>query len=151
DRTLDAKRWQNPFIPIAHYLFPDRNPDEPLSGNELFLSLSKLKAHDFSLEILCATEAEETNLQKRVIAEKIQLPAKTKYSLGYLSSGFVLHEIKAVVLPITEITQRYKIRRQKQRSTYHYAPSEVFDLTPGEAVVHLNNGIGRYLGMEKKP
>src|SRR5690606_7627597 len=58
---------------------------------------------------------------------------------------------KAVVLPVTEITQRYKIRRQKQRSTYHYAPSEVFDLTPGEAVVHLNNGIGRYLGMEKKP
>src|SRR5262249_1586827 len=62
-----------------------------------------------------------------------------------------LQDVNLIILPLTEITQRYKIRRQKQRSTYHTVPSEVFDLTPGEMVVHLNNGIGKFLGIEKRP
>lgn len=51
---------------------------------------------------------------------------------------------KLIVLPMTEITHRYKIRRQKQRSTYHTTPAEIFNLSPGDLVVHLNNGIGKF-------
>jgi transcription-repair coupling factor (superfamily II helicase) len=44
--------------------------------------------------------------------------------MGYLSNGLVLNDINVIILPLTEITKRYKIRRQKMRSTYHTSPAE---------------------------
>ncbi len=151
NRELEAYKWQNPFSPLGHYLLPEHPEEAPLTGEEILLSLSKLAGHDYSLLILCSSEAEQSSLRKKILSLNISLPEKTEYRIGYLSSGFAIHDIKLVVLPMTEITQRYKIRRQKLRSTYHTAPSEVYDLTPGEIVVHLNNGIGKYLGLEKRP
>lgn len=151
NRKFRLKRWQNPFIPVSHFLLPDKPPDEPLAGDEILQALGKLAGHDYSLAFLCSTEAEIATLRKRILGLAITLPENTQYSLGYLSSGFVLQEINTILLPMAEITQRYKIRRQKLRSTYHTVPSEVYELAPGEAVVHLNNGIGRYLGLEKRP
>lgn len=151
NREFQAYRWQNPFTTLSHYLLPEQPEDSPLTGDEILLSLSKLSAHDYHLNILCASEAETSNFQKKLISLQVTLPKKTRFHIGYLSSGFAIHDIKYVVLPMTEITQRFKIRRQKQRSTYHTAPSEVYDLSPGEAVVHINNGIGKFLGLEKRP
>jgi transcription-repair coupling factor (superfamily II helicase) len=100
---------------------------------------------------LCANEVEEANLHKRLLDSNVTPPKRTFYHIGYLSSGLVIQDIDTVLFPLTEITHRYKMRRQKLRSTYHTSPAETFDLLPGEMVVHLNNGIGRYLGMEKRP
>lgn len=147
NRSFTAKRWQPPFIPIADFLTPEI---ENVSGQEILHSLTKLIETDFHLYFLCATEAEETNLQKRILDASIRLPHHTHYQIGYLSTGLVLPDSKLVLLPMTEITRRYKIRRQKQRSTYHTLPSEFSDLIPGEMIVHLNHGIGKYLGLEKK-
>ncbi|NGX41858.1 MAG: Transcription-repair-coupling factor [Chlamydiae bacterium] len=151
NREHIAKRWANPFVPITQYLLPEKPPEEPISGDEILASLSKLAGKDFSLHFLCSTDSEESSLQKTILERQINLPKETSYHLGYLSNGFVMHDTKCIILPMAEITQRYKIRRQKLRSTYHTAPSEVYDLTPGEMVVHLNNGIGRFLGIEKRP
>src|SRR5262249_5627120 len=126
NRTLTALRWRNCFISLSDYLLPEKGPDEPVSGDDLLLSLSKLIGEDYSLTFLSATETEQNSLQKRIL--DLSMPEKTSFKLGYLSSGFVLHDIKQILLPLTEITQRYKIRRQKQRSTYHTAPSESYDL-----------------------
>ncbi|MGA8163862.1 MAG: transcription-repair coupling factor [Waddliaceae bacterium] len=151
NRTLLAKRWRHPFVPISGYLLPEKPDDEPVSGDDILSSLSKLAGKEYQLHVLCSTEMEQSHFHQQILNNSIQLPEQTTYHLGYLSSGFVVHDRSLVVLPMTEITQRYKIRRQKLRSTYHTLPSEVYDLTPGEMVVHLNNGIGRYLGLEKRP
>jgi transcription-repair coupling factor (superfamily II helicase) len=150
-RKLHAKRWHNPFLSVPDYLLSDKPSDEAVSGNEILLSLNKLPKDNCELYLLSSSESEKNNLRTRISDAAIHLPAKTHFDFGYLSSGFVLHDINLVVLPMAEITQRYKIRRQKQRSTYHTAPSEAFDLTPGEIVVHFHNGIGKYLGIEKRP
>lgn len=150
NRDLKAKRWVHPFLPISSYLVPDEG-DKEVTGQDILISLSKLANTEFALHFLCATELEETTLQKRILDAHIALPARTHYDMGYLSSGFVLPDSQLIVLPLTEINHRYKIRRQKQRSTYHTVPSEVYSLASGDMVVHLNNGIGRFLGLEKKP
>ena len=51
--------------------------------------------------------------------------------------------------PYTEITKTYKIRRKKQRNTTHTDPLIISELTYGDIVVHINHGIGKYLGIEK--
>lgn len=148
NRTLEALRWQNPFISIEEYLFPDE--EEP-TGEEILQGLHKLSYKDTHLYVLAATELEESNFLKRVKDAQVHLPQKTHLQRGYLSTGLVLPEEKLVILPLTEITQRYRIRRQKQRSTYHTLPTEVYALSPGEMVVHFNHGIGKYLGLDKRP
>lgn len=151
NRELKARRWQHPFIAIGDYLLPEKGEDETISGQEILFSLSRLEKVDCSLYFLCATELEEASLHKRILDAQIHLPKHTHYKIGYLTSGLVLQDLNLIFLPLTEITHRYKIRRQKQRSTYHTVPSEVYNLAPGEMVVHLNNGIGKFLGLEKRP
>lgn len=150
NRELTALRWQNPFISISNYLLPSIVEQQEITGQDILMALAKLPQTDFTLHVLCGTEREESNFDEKLQHANITLPKETSIHINYLSSGFVLPELRLMILPMTEITQRYKIRRQKQRSTFHTAPSEMFDLVPGEMVVHLNNGIGRYLGIEKK-
>jgi transcription-repair coupling factor (superfamily II helicase) len=150
DRTLKALRFQNPFISINEYLIPDVEINEPTS-DELFHALGKLQYNDTHLIILSPSELEEKNFQKRITDALITLPKHTQFQIGYLSGGLTLPDTKKVIFPLTELTHRYKIRRQKQRSTYHTTPTENYELSPGEMVVHLNHGIGKFLGLEKRP
>ncbi len=147
-KNFHALRFQHGFYEISEYLLPELE-DVKATGDEIFYSLSKLPA-DTKLTILSPNELEEKNFQKRVKDANLILPKKTQYKMGYLSTGLVQNDTKTVIFPLTEITQRYKIRRQKQRSTYHTTPSENFDLSKGEIIVHLNHGIGKFLGLEKK-
>lgn len=148
NREFQAKRWHHPFEYIAGYLLPNFPEEQELSGQDLLLSLSQLADKECELYLLCSTSAEENTLQKKILDFRVTLPKHTHFQLGYLSTGFVVVNTNTIVLPYPELTHRYKIRRQKMRSTYHTAPSEFQDLVPGETVVHLNNGIGRYLGIE---
>jgi transcription-repair coupling factor (superfamily II helicase) len=148
-REWTVKRWRHPFNTISGYLFAPEE-GEP-SGEEMLLRLSQLAQRSCELHFLCNSELEERTLHKRLLDAHVQLPKHTFYHMGYLSSGLVVQDIDYILFPLTEITHRYKIRRQKLRSTYHTSPSETYDLLMGDTVVHLNNGIGRYLGMEKRP
>lgn len=150
-RSFEAKRFFHTFQKVSAFLEPEIVDEEGLSGQEVIESLGKLEKEETQLHILCATELEESQFQQKIRDEKISLPMHTHFHLGYLSSGFALADTHKVILPHTEITQRYKIRRQKQRSTYHTTPAEAYELNPGDLVVHLNNGIGKYLGLESRP
>lgn len=148
NRELEAFRWQSPFQRVDEYLAGD---EEDLTGQEILIHLNRLNHTDAKLYFLCATENEEMNLQRQLLELKVSLPTHTKFQVGYLSTGFALKDLDFVVIPMTEITHRYKLRRQKLRSTFHTPALEVYDLQPGDIVVHLNHGIGRFLGLEKKP
>lgn len=150
NQTLNAKRYFHPFQPIHSYLFKELDEETELTSDEIFYALQKLPFKTAELIILSPNETEEKNFQKRVQDATLTLPLKTTYKTGYLSSGFALRDTEQILFPLTEISHRYKIRRQKQRSTYHTPPSESFDLAIGDLVVHFNHGIGKFLGLEKK-
>ena len=145
NRKLLAKRWFHPFQPIDTFL------EEEEEGIQILKTLMHFQEGTWQIHILTSTELEKTAFLEKLIDAKIELTSKIHFHMGYLSQGFSLAEMKTFILPLTEMTHRYKIRRQKMRSTYHTTPIETFDLSPGENVVHLNNGIGKYLGIEKRP
>lgn len=150
NRDLKAKRWVPPFATVTEYLFPDIEESDKMTGQEILTAMNQLRQKEIKLYILCPTENDEANFQKRLQDAGVILPKHTTFQIGYLSNGLVFKDISVMILPLAEITKRYKIRRQKQRSTYHTTPIETYDLSPGEMVVHYNNGIGRYLGIEKR-
>ncbi|MGK5593904.1 MAG: transcription-repair coupling factor [Parachlamydiaceae bacterium] len=150
NRELTAERWISPFQTIVNYLFEEVEDRESASGTEILQGLGRLTKDHFEVELLCESEAEIQKVEKQLKEWHLNVQG-LHLSLGYLSSGFVLEEAELMLLPMTEITHRYKMRRQKQRSNYHSTYTAAFDLTPGDMIVHFNHGIGRYLGVEKKP
>lgn len=142
NRDFEAIRVVSPFKELQDVLLSDENEDL-LKGLELL-------PKEMHVDFLYETEADLMKLQKQINDLALQLP-KINFEAGYLSSGFILSDADWACFPLTELTGRYKIRRQKQRSTYHSTYAESVDLLPQDLVVHYNHGIGKFLGMEKKP
>jgi transcription-repair coupling factor (superfamily II helicase) len=126
-QEIETKRWRHPFLEVQGML-----PTLERSSN-------------LDVHFITSTESEE-----KALKEKITPPKQAKFERGYLSSGFALTDSSTVLVPMTELTHRYKVRRQKWRSTYHTPASDFHELVPGDLVVHFHNGIGKFLGMEKK-
>lgn len=147
NREFKASRWNHVFLSVTTFLVPAL---DEVSGTELLSALNQWHTSNLEVHFLCNSDLEKENLEKRILDSQIALPKNVQYALGYLSSGISIPDENLLLFPVTEITQRFKIRRQKHRSTYHTAPLETFDLQPGELVVHFNQGIGRYLGLERR-
>lgn len=147
ERKLSAYKSPHPFLTAADYLMPERDPEEKISGEEIFFSLGRL-AKNCRLYLLSTTESDKAFLQKRIADASLSLPTNTHLDLGYLTSGFAIASLSFLVLPTAEFTGKTKVRRQKLRSTFHTAGNEIYELSPGEIVVHLNHGIGKFLGQE---
>lgn len=149
NRTWDVSRWNHFFCPFSDYLFPSL--EEQPTNEEVLTKLCSVPQNEVVLYVLSASEQEETHFRRQLEQLKLSLPSGAHYLKGYLSCGFVLTDLKLILFPQTELTKRVKLRRQKLRSTTHTSPYDVSDFMPGELVVHLNNGIGRFTGIERKP
>jgi len=77
--------------------------------------------------------------------------------LGVLARGFLFGCGKLVVVTDAEIFGRYKIQRPRRLKSPHAQTSrslldiDFTDLEEGDYVVHLQHGIGRYLGVKFVP
>lgn len=148
NETITTKRWNHPFREIADFFSPLDNR-AATTPDEIIHTLSRYAQTALELHFISSTDSEEKLLKEKLQA--LPLPKKTSFDKGYLSSGFCVTDSQLVLLPITEFTKRLHRRRQQWRSSYHTPPSEYHELTPGDIVVHFNHGIGKYLGIEKRP
>lgn len=136
-QRIDALRVFSFFIPLRILLPPSETPF--LERFLTFIGQGQLPVH-----ILYDRPSDRTLLEK-------VLPETCTLEKGYLSEGFFVEDPPFVLTSYAELSSQKKIIRQKQRTHTHYEPLELFELTPGEHVVHADNGIGRFRGIEKKP
>ena len=77
--------------------------------------------------------------------------------LGTLARGFFYDEAKLVVVTDAEIFGRYKVQRPRRLKSPHAAAMRsaleinFTELEEGDYVVHIQHGIGRYLGLKILP
>ena len=77
--------------------------------------------------------------------------------LGALARGFLFTPAKVAVVTDAEIFGRYKVQRPRRLKSPHAASSRSLldinfaELEEGDYVVHLQHGIGRYLGLKPMP
>src|SRR5213078_2665952 len=70
---------------------------------------------------------------------------------------FLYDESKLVVVTDAEIFGRYKVQRPRRLKSPHAQATrsaldiDFTELEPGDYVVHLQHGIGRYLGLQVLP
>ena len=77
--------------------------------------------------------------------------------LGALARGFLCDEAKLVVVTDAEIFGRYKVQRPRRLKSPHAQATrsaldiDFTELEEGDYVVHLQHGIGRYVGLQVLP
>jgi len=86
--------------------------------------------------------------------DKTQPCGEIVFCYGSVNRGFIIPEEKVVVISDSEIFGRIKCPQPrslklKYRSQYFHHLIDIADLEEGDYVVHVNYGIGRFLGLTK--
>jgi len=77
--------------------------------------------------------------------------------IGSLARGFIFDAARLVVVTDSEIFGRYKIQRPRRLKSPHALATrsaldiDFTELEEGDLVVHLQNGIGKFLGLKNLP
>ncbi|AZU10969.1 transcription-repair coupling factor [Chlamydia psittaci] len=139
---------------VAPFIYPNEVIDE--QENPLLGFLQKLqeyipnKGQPFNVA-LYNTKAKSLKEARALIETLSQSSIHIYEKPGNLSSSFALVNERFAAISLAEFASTKVLRRQKQRNYFSVTTEEVFVPIPGETVVHLHNGIGKFIGMEKKP
>jgi transcription-repair coupling factor (superfamily II helicase) len=163
--SLDA------FRPLA-----DRAPEPPVAEaqrREFFAQLHRWLRQGYCVTVFCNNDGErqrfgeiwtEYGLGQAPEAgegkpdDQSPAPAVTPESrIGSIARGFLNDVARLVVVTDAEIFGRYKVQRPRRLKSPHALATrsaldiDFTELEEGDYVVHLQHGIGRYLGLQVLP
>ena len=113
--------------------------------NVLRQEIARLGRQNYAVHILSETRGQSSRLQE-IFAE---WGDDIVFGLGSLSRGFVFPEAGVAVLNDHEIFSRNKSRHRYRRFKAAKPISSFDALGVGDFVVHVDHGIGRYLGLRR--
>ena len=112
--------------------------------------------------VLCGSETRAKNLC-RMLAERdipaaldlqgaaMPAPGEIRVSLGTLSAGSEWPSLKLAVLTEGQLTAVAQKRRRLKHDSNRQKLQSYTDLSPGDLVVHVHHGVGRFVGIQKMP
>jgi transcription-repair coupling factor (superfamily II helicase) len=162
----------------AKPLFDNLDAFRPLAGHapepqiaeaqrrEFFQQIHRWLRQDYAVHLFFNNEGERQRFEEiwrdLKLEEAGPHPARPaggrlQIHLGSLARGFICDAAKVVVVTDAEIFGRYKIQRPRRLKSPHALAArsaldiDFTDLEEGDLVVHLQHGIGRYLGLKNLP
>src|SRR5262245_28690332 len=95
--------------------------------------------------IVCDNEGQRTRLHELLVEEGIPVDL----AIGVLSAGFVLEDAGIALLTDHEFFGRPRRRTIRKRFRSGFGLKELRSLKIGAYVVHIEHGIGRYMGLKR--
>jgi transcription-repair coupling factor (superfamily II helicase) len=111
----------------------------------------------YGLYLFCNNDGERQRFEEIWWEYGLGQPTALQIRLSALSRGFLFEAAKVAVVTDAEIFGRYKTQRPRRLKSPHAASSRSLldinfaELSEGDYVVHLQHGIGRYLGLGVMP
>ena len=148
---------------------------------EFFQQIHRWLRQDYAVHIFCNTDGERQRFEEiwgeygfakvgqasslsnerasasSAAKEMGRLEACPTLNIGSPARGFICDDAKLVVVTDAEIFGRYKIQRPRRQKSAHALAArsaldiDFTDLEEGDLVVHLQYGIGKFLGLKNLP
>ena len=142
------------FRPLAEY---GSNPQiTEAQRREFFNQLHRWLRQNYVVHVFCNNEGERDRFGE-IWRDYIDHDSVPALQVGSLSRGFICEEARLVVVTDAEIFGRYKIQRPRRLKSSHALAArsaldiDFTDLEEGDLVVHVQYGIGKYLGLKNLP
>jgi transcription-repair coupling factor (superfamily II helicase) len=138
----------------------DRAPELHIAEaqrKEFFFQLHRWSRQGYAVNVFCNNDGERQRFEEIWWEYGLGNPASLCIQIGALSRGFLFEPAKMVVITDAEIFGRYKVQRPRRLKAPHAQRSKSLldinfaELHEGDYVVHLQHGIGRYLGLQMAP
>ena len=124
--------------------------------------MAHYRASGSAVLVLCGSETRARNLQRlleeRDIPAALDLsntampaPGEVRVALGALSAGSEWPQLKLAVLTEGQLTAAPHRRQKLKNSSNRQKLQSYTDLSPGDLVVHVHHGVGRFAGIQKMP
>ncbi len=107
--------------------------------------LGELLGDGLAVTIFCDNEGQRTRLHELLVEEGLAVGLE----LGVISAGFVLEDAGLAALTDHEFFGRPRRRARPRRFKSGFGLKELRSLKPGSFIVHIEHGIGRYLGLAR--
>ena len=122
------------------------------SGYRLFILADSEKQHQRLSEIILS---ENEKVKKRTEAGRLSSPAVPIFVKGALHEGFIDHDKRALFFTDHQIFDRfhkYSLRSEvARRGKVTLTMKELQEMEPGDFVVHVDLGIGKFAGLMRVP
>ncbi len=124
---------------------------------EFFSQMHRWGRQDCEVLVFCNNDGECQRFLEIWQEYGLDPEAAPRVRLGAISRGFVFETGRLVVVTDAEIFGRYKVQRPRRLKSIHAQAArsaldiDFADLEDGDYVVHLQHGIGRYLGLSTLP
>ncbi len=147
--SLDAFRPLGPQAPEPQIAEAQRR--------EFFAQLHRWSRQGYAVHVACNNDGERQRFEEIWKDYGFDSGTRLIMRLGALSRGFICDEAKSVVVTDAEIFGRYKVQRPRRlKSAHAQATRSALDIDftefeEGDFVVHLQHGIGRYVGLKVLP
>ena len=124
---------------------------------EFFAQLHRWSRQGYAVHVVCNNDGERQRFEEIWKDYGFDDDTRLTIHLGALSRGFIYDDAKLVVVTDAEIFGRYKVQRPRRlKSPHAQATRSALDIDftefeDGDFVVHLQHGIGRYIGLKVLP
>jgi transcription-repair coupling factor (superfamily II helicase) len=131
-----------------------RSPEPEIAEQmrrSFFEQMQRWTAEDYSLQVFCSNDGEKQRFEElwREYTEASNAAnSKLEASIATLSRGFLWTDAKLAVVTDSEIFGRYKLVRPRRKFHQLAQATDWTELQEGDIVVHVQHGIGKYLGLK---
>src|SRR5439155_6793302 len=160
--ALPAPHFQglDAFRPLA-----ERAPEPHVAETqrrEFFAQLHRWLRQNYAVHVFCNNDGERQRFEEiwkeyGLAPDGDTQDASPALHVGSLARGFLFEAAKLVVVTDAEIFGHYKVQRPRRLKSPHAQATrsaldiDLSDLEEGDYVVHLQHGVGRYLGLQVLP
>lgn len=138
---------------------PAAIPVREAQREAFFRQMQRWLRQGYSVQVFCNNLGEQQRFEEiwNEMSATASPPAQPTCYLGGLSCGFVFEAGRLAVVTDAEIFGRYKIQRPRRLTSPHAQAMrsawdiDFSDLEEGDYVVHIQHGIGKFLGLHNLP
>ncbi len=143
ERTDETPRFKAPMQSITGWAG---------HSGDFWEQLKEWDLQGFTVQLLCVNTGERRRLYE-LLEEQGYRPGEDAFdlrvSIGRLQAGFTANAEKLAILSEREMFGRHYMRRKRRRFEAGQTITQFSDLKMGDYIVHVDNGIGRYVGLRR--